>query len=329
MMRLPAKLKLAKQIPVLVMNVRATGDDLVTPPFNCELKIEALKPSSTAPPPWLLSQQPKGLQQWAIQLPHEQADWQEATLQIEPASHLSDLQVERAHIALLNITGKGQAFPLTRVVKQLSFGGGGETIWGVSEDEVLAWNWPEGKLTGKWSNPGHLFSGAGQVRALQAGKAGTLVGTRDGVVYWLSSDASKTLGVWPSGGQEVTAAALCEPAELALVAADNGKVRVLTIPHGRVLHDLLAADSAVIALAATPDAQWLATASVDCQLKLWRRTQDGYALYCQLPDTSNTVRSLQLSPDGNYLSVLGRATTAVALWDLAQLSSEFRRLEID
>lgn len=282
-------------------------------------------------PPWTWMGTQGNFQLWSIWLPAVPGEEFELTLQ--PSSAVRLLQIERIDFVALDLPPNHTIANPTAAqqIELLSIPGDGQRIWGCAAEEVRSWTWPAGEQQSSWKNPNHQVTGAGNIRALQAGRTGTLVGTRDGRVHWLDPDRGTSRASWAGAGSEVVAVALCEEAHLALVGSENGKVRGLKIPSGEVLFDLAADDAAILALAATPNGQTLVTASANRTLKLWQATgdQQGYALFCQLPDTVGPTKKLRLSGDGKYLAVLGRTTTSVELWNLPALRQELQQLGIE
>lgn len=331
--RLPRPVKAANQVITLSLSLRIDCEPGALPVFQLHQRYgdQQFPPEGAAP--WAISARSGEFSQWSVELVQPQ-EFAELELLITNLKEVRAIEIESLDFVALAL----QTVPFRRFVQQLDFlsvSPSGDRIWGCIDERVRSWSLATGKQLSTWQNPHHALNKAGNVRCLVAGEQGTLVGTRDGGVYWLDPAKGTTQAVWSGPGKEVVAAALCEPAGCALVAADNGKVRALRIGSGETLFDLVADDSAVVAIAATADAQTLVTASTNRTLKLWRAVLNaekkliGYELYCQLPDTVTPVKALALSPDGQRLAVLTTITGSVALWDLPTLHAEFQRLGIE
>ncbi len=317
----------AQPISTLLITLKIDADQSFEPGLKLAVEIAGQPLQSFSAPHWLTGTSHERFQTWSLQLPAVLGDGAEFEIQISASPRVRSYEIERIdYVELDRRSSKSAGRHSTERIEHLACSPQGNRLWGVVDDEVRSWNWPAGEIETRWHNPQHLLFGAGNVRCLQAGREGTLVGTRDGNIHWLDPVRGNSLAVWQGPGQEVLAAALCEPARLALVAGDNGKVRGLSIPAGVFLFDLAADDFAIVALAATPDGQTLVTASTDRALKLWRRQGSSYTLFCSLPATASPCQALRLTADGRFLAILGRTTASVELWDLHALAKEFRQL---
>lgn len=318
----------ANQLACLVISLKIDADPSFAAPLGLQTKRTGEHVHSAPPWTWMGTQ--GNFQQWSVWLPEVSSEFE---LTLNPTSAVRSFQIERIDVVALDLPAGQLASKFTAVqqIEMLSLPPNGKRIWGCVAEEVNSWSWPDGKKLSTWKNPHHRVTGAGNIRALQAGRQGTLVGTRDGRAHWLDPARGTSLGSWSGAGEEVVAVALCEEAQLALVGSENGKVRGLTVPQGEVQFDLAADDAAILALAATPDGQTLVTASANRTLKLWKRTADhsGYTLFCALPETVGLTKKLALSADGKHLAVLGRLTASVELWNLPKLQAELQRVGIE
>lgn len=331
--RLPRPVKAMNQVITLSISLRIDGEPSALPVFQLHQRYGEQQFPSESAAPWAISSRGGDFSQWSVELvqPKEFAEFELLITHLDGVRAIEIANLEFVALAL-------QPDPIRRIVQQLNFlavSPSGDRLWGCIDERVHSWSLETGKQLSTWQNPQHALNKAGNVRCLVAGERGTLVGTRDGGVYWLDPSKGTTQAGWSGPGKEVVAAALCEQAGCALVAADNGKVRALQLSGGETLFEWVADDSAVVAIAATADAQTLVTASTNRTLRLWRLVLNpenkpvGYQLYCQLPDTVVPVKSLALSPNGQRLAVLTTITGSVALWDLPALNAEFQRLGIE
>lgn len=328
--RLTPAVKNAGQIPTLVLSVKIDADHSFRAPVTAQSRVGGNQPHHA--PFWTYLGQRGEFSLWSVPLPKEITDLGEFELTLISNSTVRSLQIERIDYVARNLA-PNPASKATNLqfVDHLSLAPGSDRFWGCVAEEVRSWSWPSGELQTTWRNPNHQVTGAGNIRALQAGRSGTLVGTRDGRVHWLDPLRGASQTSWAGAGSEVVALALCEAAELALVGSENGKVRGLNIRTGKTLFDLAVDDSAILAIAATADGRTLVTATGNRALSLWRRSDNspGYTLFAELPVTTSTTTKLALSADGQYLAVLGSDTASVELWNLPALTAELKRLGIE
>ncbi|WP_425614488.1 protein kinase [Anatilimnocola sp. NA78] len=325
---LQAPARFQRQAATLLFSLKLDASQSFEPSFSVSINGVGRLPTVTDAPVWATGKQSE-FQWYSIHLPSKLNTLKTIDLQITPAKHLRSFQLEQLHCVELGYEKQRDGGRESEaLLSQLSMAKSGNRLFGILEDELHCWEYPSGKLLTTWTNPNHYLTGAGNIRCVEAGEKGTLVGTRDGRVHWLDPQRGTSIAMWQGAGREVVAAALCEPANLALAAAENGKVRGISVPGGEALFDLRAHDEAITAIAATPDAKTLVTASVDRRLRVWERSAKGYELYSQLPITSSPTSTLRISADGRYLAVLGRSTDCVELWDLQQLKRDLASLGI-
>lgn len=312
------------------ISLKIDADHSFAPPLTAQLSIPESKGLHRAPS-WCWIDTNNEFQRWTITVSGMTQELGEFGLHFQPTAAVRSFEIERLDFAGLDLLpDREQKLVDIPFFNQIAIDPQGNRLWGCVAEEIRSWSWPLGDASTRWTNFTHSHTGAGNIRVVQPGRKGTLVGTRDGRVHWFDPLTGQSRNSWPCSGIEVLAAALCEDAHLALVASEDGKVREISIPDGKVQGDISADDSAIIALAATPDAKTLVTASSDRKLKLWRRGNiSGYDPFVTLPETVAPVRKLQLSPDGKYLAVLYQINNSLELWNLAALQAEFARLGIE
>lgn len=330
--RLETPITISNQLAGVAISLKIAADHSFRAPLSVQLSLPGSGPHQA--PPWTWIDNHDDFQSWTFTLPAQLTKLTEFDLQVVPGPGLRSFEMERIDCVALDLPPdhKLTSFSKLQHIEHLSVAPGGQRIWGCTAEEVRSWAWPTGAASTAWQNPNHQVTGAGNIRGLQAGRDGTLVGTRDGRVHWLDANRGTSLHSWVGAGKEVVAVALCEESKLALVGSENGVVRGLSLPGGKTLFDLVADDSAILALAATPDGALLVTASANRSLKIWQRapgTREEYQLFCALPETVSVTRTLSLSADGKYLAVLGRVTECVELWNLPKLRAELQSLGIE
>jgi WD40 repeat protein len=330
--RLEAPVKITNQLATLAISLKIDADHSFRAPLT--IQSSQLQTGPHQAPPWTWVETQDRFHLWTFTLPASVTEVNEFELHVQATAGVRSFAIERIDFVALGLPPdqKLASFATTQHIEHLSVAPSGERIWGCTAEEIHSWKWPSGEVASSWKNPNHRLTGAGNIRALQAGQKGTLVGTRDGRVHWLDPSLGTSLESWTGAGVEVVTLALCEEADLALVGSENGVVRGLSLPSGKTLFDLAADDSAILALAATPNGKVLVTASADRTLKIWERnagSNSSYELFCALPETASLTRTLRLSADGKYLAALGRTTETAVLWNLPQLRAELQRLGIE
>ena len=327
--RLEHPLQLTNQQAMLTISLKVDADHSFEAPLTMQTSLADSGPQHAAPWVFVSPANPQ-FQSWTIGLPTKVREIKDFDLYLASTSQVRSLAIERIDcVALAPPPTLVDNFPGLQHIEHVSAAPLTERVWSSANQQISSWSWPSGEKQSTWQNNNHRVTGAGNIRVLQAGRTGTLVGTRDGRVHWLDPKGVSR-GIWQGPGAEVVTAALCEEAGVALVGSENGLVRCLSIPSGEVNFDFAADDSAILALAATPDGKRLVTTTANRALTVWRRNGAGrYEVERRLPDPSLVTKAISLSVDGKYLAVMSRITASVELWNLPALEAELQRLGIE
>lgn len=325
--RLAAPVKFSGLAGMLAISMRIDAGHSFSAPLTVQTTLPHSPPHRVAPWTWI--SHGERFHSFVIGLPPNLSELGDFELHFVSQPGVRSFEIER--IDFVALTMKPAPEPSLQTIEHFTAAPQADRIWNCLKEQVVSWSWPTGEKLTTWQNPNHRVTGAGNVRAMHAGKTGTLVGTRDGRVHWLDPKTGVSRVSWAGPGTEVVTAELCEEAQLALVASETGVVRGLSLPGGEVQFDLPADDAAIVAMAATPDGSTLVTASAHRSLVIWKRSASSgqYELYCRLPPGVSAAQSLSLSADGNYLAVLSRITGTAELWNVPALTAELQRLGIE
>ena len=141
----------------------------------------------------------------------------------------------------------------------------------------------------------------------------------DNLCLWRSPDwqPAGTYSGFPSASLHFGRLAFLPGQEQIAVGSEDGRVQVVQLRNGEVSRRWQAHSEAVSALAASPDAQWLATGAgySESDIKLWR-SASGQPVGT-LRGHRAWVISLAFSPDGQLLAS-GSADQMLCLWDIGR-----------
>jgi WD40 repeat protein len=197
-------------------------------------------------------------------------------------------------------------------------------LWGATNDEVRAWEFPGGRQVAYWSNAAaEKLSGLPQIYALAAGKEWVLAGGRDGCVHFMRADTGTRVASRRAAYSPIRSLALTSDGTMAVAGTESGELRVLTVPGGEVVSELAPHADRVTGLSFAGDL--MASASRDCSVTLWRRDGQRLIELMTLPATG-PVRGLSFFPDGRRLMVIVEKERAVRIWHLDRLDTLLGRL---
>jgi WD40 repeat protein len=148
----------------------------------------------------------------------------------------------------------------------------------------------------------------------------TLVGRKDGQVYWLGGRGAPA-AIWQPLKSFVTALALSSDESRAVVASESGEVVLLSLPGGAATRIPAAHRDAVRSAAFGPGG-WAVTGSADGTVKIWSPAGTPVLTLW----ASGPVRQVAVSDDGALLTVLVDGERAVRRWRLDKLRAELAAL---
>ncbi|MCB1127468.1 MAG: WD40 repeat domain-containing protein, partial [Verrucomicrobiae bacterium] len=204
---------------------------------------------------------------------------------------------------------------------RLAWSSDGQWLAGAcNEGRVLVWNVENGEQAKPLTGHDGKVSGV-----VFTGNSGRLI----------SSGFDSTLRVWtlrstaghfqqPTEGEQRTTAIVVGNNGRLLVRGDvSGRISVHELPGLKAESSFAAHEKNVSALALSSEAQWLASASLDGTLRLWKGLRGELA--AELLRGEEVVRDVCFSPDGRLLAAAGNNGTAT-LWNVAE-AQLLRRLE--
>jgi WD40 repeat protein len=163
------------------------------------------------------------------------------------------------------------------------------------------------------------------VRCLAAGRGLLLAGGADGRVYRFSPAGGRPTAEYPVFPVPISALALAADESVAVAGSEEGGVRVIELPGGRVLVDLPGAHRDEVTAAAVRPGGWFATGSRDKAVKLWNRSGD---LVLSVNQTRPAHRVF-VSSDGQTLTTLAAGERGLRRWDLVAQRRELAALGLD
>jgi WD40 repeat protein len=157
------------------------------------------------------------------------------------------------------------------------------------------------------------------LKCLAAGARSVVVGQRDGKV--LHFEQNQLQGTWSICMSEVHCLALSADERLVLAGTELGKVCLLALPSGEIVHQFPDHGDSVTGVAFLgPDL--LVSSSRDGTIRLWR--PDGTPLLTF--ETPGPVQRLAVSTDGTRIAAVVEGERAARLWHLDRLDRELDRL---
>jgi len=111
----------------------------------------------------------------------------------------------------------------------------------------------------------------------------------------------------------------------AIAGTEDGQLWLIGLPGGTRQNHWPAHTDRVTSVAFGPRGDWLASGGRDRDVRLWKRTGDGYEPFLTL-SAGRPVRQVLFSADGSELMVLRDGDAAVRVWHLAELHDQFRQV---
>ena len=219
--------------------------------------------------------------------------------------------------------------PKPRAITRLSLSRDGATLWGLDGPrDLVAWDSGTGKERRRWSNQTDFLTGRGTLICLRAGRQWLLVGARDGVRLFHQADG-RMESLWTTPYGAATSLALSDDEKVAAVGFQNGRLRLISVPEGRVLVDIEAHHKSIDALDLANSAQgiYLVSGARDRTFRLWRFNSTALEPLLSVP-TEKPVRHLRLSPDGQKLLMVCDQEYAARLWHLDRLAERLAALRL-
>jgi WD40 repeat protein len=176
-----------------------------------------------------------------------------------------------------------------------------------------------GSLRAVWQASAADQQAGATLRSMAAGTHIVVVGQRDGKLHqFVNGQLQRT---WSISTSEVRCLALSANEGLVLAGTELGRVRLLALPSGAVVHEFPDHGDSVTGVAfAGPDL--LVSSSRDGTIRLCR-AEGTPLLTLEMPAP---VQRLVVAPDASRLAVLVEGERAARVWHLDQLRLELDRL---
>jgi WD40 repeat protein len=157
--------------------------------------------------------------------------------------------------------------------------------------------------------------------SVAAGRRRALAGRRDGKVFLFDAAERRHCAPWQVCTSPIWSVALGPDERQALVGTELGKLRLLSLPTGKVVKDFPVHGDCVTGVAFA-GAGLLVSASRDGTVRLWR--PDGQQLLTL--EAPGPVRKISVGPDGSKLALVVEGERAVRLWHLDRLAAQLADL---
>ncbi len=186
---------------------------------------------------------------------------------------------------------------------------------------LAAWSRPELKITSLFDHSKTLTaltSGLGEIRCLDARRSVVVAGLRKGTVWITSPDALAAGRELPLPKSEPVSAIVLTPDETHFAAGTaSGVVHWCDLNQPK--HAWPAHAEAITSLTMDASGQWLASASEDKTVRIWRRSQDTFREFLRLPLGPRPATRLRFSDNGQRLAIHIRSEHAVRVLELNEL----------
>jgi eukaryotic-like serine/threonine-protein kinase len=205
----------------------------------------------------------------------------------------------------------------------------GERFWTAEGAAVHLRAARDGRRIRTWSNLLHATSGRGTVRDIAAGPRSLIVACRDGHLAMLRNDTGEPLREWFVETDTPTVVEQAKDGTIILVGSESGAIHAGSASGGPMF-PRRGHDGRIVALAASPAGDWVASASIDGEVVVWKLSGDSLDRIAQLaPSGSRPLRQLRFSTDGGRLFLLPEDANAVQSWDLNALRARARALGLE
>ncbi len=212
--------------------------------------------------------------------------------------------------------------------RSLSFGHD-KRVWAIVQgSHVESWTSPGFTMATDWSHDiAKVISGTSQLAGLAVSRRWVAVGADAGYVYLLDPNKGQPATVWSNPGDPVYCVAIDRAGGTVAWGTLNGRVYLAATKAPTAKPVLLASHrQQVNSVDFSPDGNWLASASEDATVRLFRRRPEGFERWVKLPSPTGPVVSARFFAGGKRLAVLMRNEPAIRVWRLDALSERFQDL---
>ncbi len=232
-----------------------------------------------------------------------------------------------SHISLTEQDGDSKTRVLTMVSKNSECAMDFDTdgmLWIADGDKVSAWRSDPPHSPYHWYNVTGRLSGRPQIYSVTAGTEIAVAGGRNGIAYILDAANAQPLTSVAVDSSPLRAAAISRDGRTVALGSDKGEIHLLELPSGKKLGQLPRHHDRVNSIT-WGNGDLIASTGRDRMLRLirWDGWQAEEWFSIRLP---GPVRHMEFHPNGRHLLLLIERETAVRVWDLEMLHSQFREL---
>jgi WD40 repeat protein len=290
---------------------------------------EYIRPNSTRAHFLSLWDTASGRMRFSPELAHEKQGPGPIATAFHPSEPMLAATGWSDHIAFFDGKAQRQAHLPAGDPGLVAFDRNGQKLWAIlGKRTVQSWHWPTCMEASQWRNQSFMLTGRDQLYCLAAGRRWLLAGARDGQTHLLRTSDGKLANSWPGPDLPIRSLALSADESWAAVGAQNGLVRIMSIPDGTVMATCHDHTESVDGLAIDSAGQFLITCSKENRVHIYTLAGHQPTLYATLTMPTGPVRGLSFHPDGKRFALIAGPESAVRVWHLDKLQTRLAELRL-
>ncbi len=191
---------------------------------------------------------------------------------------------------------------------------------------LASWSLPELKVVSAFDYSktiAALSTGLGEIRCLDAGRSVVVAGLRKGSV-WVTTPDALAAGREQSLPKSAPVSAIVLDSDETHFAAGTESGRIHWCDLNQTQHEWSAHAEAITSLTMDSSGQWLASASEDKTIRLWRRSQNTFQEFLRFPTGPRPAIRLRFSDNGRRLAMHVRGEYAIRVLELDEFTTDRR-----